>query len=153
MPFVRFAEIWPFGVLAFGNEFFVFGTFTFVIQHFHAVKPMFYMGTVGDNSSGIPFADSVYRFVGIGLYQVIKRGHGTASVMVAQFGIGVALVVQNLIFKTNRGAFALVHVGIHKIFDTAVGAFGEFEVGGQLKISEQVFGHDIAPGRGFFAAR
>ena len=112
---------------------------------FNVVVNRFDMGRV-------PFPNRINGFVYIGLYKVVKRSYCSTAIMIAQFGIWVAGIVQNLIFMTYGRAWSFVKIGIYIIFYSTVGTFGKFKIDLQFKIAIKISGHYIATRGRFFTS-
>jgi len=151
MACFRFPETGPFYIFTFRNQFTIGIAPSFIFQYFHPIQPVFHVIAFRDNMSPVPFADTVHRFIRVGGYKIVERCQGPAAFMVSQFGVRVPFVIKDLVFQPDGGTGPLVQIGVYKIFDPAVGTFGNFEINFQFEIPVQFPGYDITACGGFRA--
>lgn len=110
------------GVFASFYQFAKFVAATFVFQYFDTVEPMFDMVVrVYFQYGCVPLANPLKRDIFAG-FQVVQACQGAATrIGGIEFGVGVALVVQQLVFYTESLTAGFFFFG-NKVFDTAIGS-------------------------------
>ena len=128
VTFLRHAEALKLCELGTGNKLLKLGRPAYVLDYLVAVQIMLHRSIfLDDDAALIPFPNFFHSVLGpVGGDNVIKRGYGTISVF-AEFGIGMLLVVEHLVFTADTRFAIGIKFLVYKVLHTAVGTFCEFE--------------------------
>ncbi len=138
------AEAFPSGKFAAGHQLVPIGAGGWVFHNFFAVQVVYRSAFAHNQPDVVPFASRFGRR-SVGRWQHIVERTSRPITVVTLFGIGVAVVVQDLYFGASQIGCAEFGVFMHMVHNAAIAAFGYFPVEFKFEVAVFFFGYQIAP--------
>ena len=127
-----FTETRPYLVFAFRYKLSESGGVSIIFQHFYPVEPMFHMTAFRNNTGPVPLSGRKYQFV-FRPDQIVERSQCPAAFMVAQQGVGMILIIQQLVFQADSGGLIPASASVTKYFMPLLAPFVSLKSSSSIK--------------------